>query len=118
MTTVQFVVATALSLFLFVMLANLIVGLYARGAIRAAVDEGARAGAPVDASIGECEQRANDALDGLLGGAMRSDVHVECVDSFGTIRARADVVLRGWLPGVVPDWSFSLTGTAVKEHDP
>ena len=49
---------------------------------------------------------------------MRSGVRVDCVDSLGTIRAEATVVLHGWLPGVVPDWSFSLTGTAVKERDP
>jgi hypothetical protein len=118
MTTLQFVLATALSLVVFVVLANFVVGLYARGAVRAALDEGARAGAPVDASIAECEQRANDALDDLLGGTMRSDVHVQCADDFGTVRARADVVVRGWIPGLVPDWSFALTGTAVKEHDP
>jgi hypothetical protein len=118
MTTAQFVMATALSLFVFVMLANFVVDLYARGAIRAAVDEGARAGAPVDASIGECERRANDALDDLLGGAMRAGVHVDCAESFGTVRARADAVLASWLPGFVPDWWFSLTGTAVKERDP
>ncbi len=118
MTTVQFVAATALSLIVFVMLANLVVDLYARGAIRAAVDEGARAGAPIDSSVGECEQRAKDALDHLLGGEMGSDVRVACVGSLDTIRAQATVVLHGWLPGVVPDWSFSLTGTAVKERDP
>lgn len=118
MTTVQFVAATALSLVVFVMLANLVVDLYARGAIRAAVDEGARAGAPVDSSVGECERRANDALDDLLGGAMRAGVHVDCFDNFGTIRAHATVVLHGWLPGVVPDWSFVLEGTAIKEHNP
>jgi hypothetical protein len=118
MTTVQFVAATAMSLIVFVMLANFVVDLYARGAIRAAVDEGARAGAPFDSSVGECERRAEDALDDLLGGAMRSEVHVDCVDEVGTVRAEATVVLRGWLPGVVPDWSFSLIGTAVKEHDP
>ena len=100
------------------MLANFVVDLYARGAIRAAVDEGARAGAPIDSSVAECERRAQDALDDLLGGAMRSGVRVDCVESPGTIRAQATVVLHGWLPGVVPDWSFSLTGTAVKERDP
>jgi hypothetical protein len=118
MTTVQFVAATALSLVVFVMLANFVVDLYARGAIRAAVDEGARAGAPVDASARECERRARDALDSLLGGTMRAGVQVDCVDTFGTIRAQARAVLRGWLPGILPDWAFSLTGTAIKEHDP
>jgi hypothetical protein len=118
MTTVQFVTATAFSLFVFVVLANFVVALYARGAIRAAVDEGARAGAPVDASTAECRQRAADALDALLGGAMRSGVQLECADEFGTVRARADVTLRGWMPFLIPDWSFSLTGTAVKEREP
>jgi hypothetical protein len=118
MTTVQFVTATAISLFVFVVLANLVVALYARGAVRAAIDEGARAGAPVDSSVVECERRANDALDDLLGGRMRSAVRVGCVDNFGTVRARADVVVGGWIPGVVPDWSFTLTATAVKEHEP
>ena len=118
MTTVQFVTATALSLFLFVLLANLIVALYARGAVRAAIDEGARAGAPVDVSVAECDRRANDALDDLLGGRMRSGVQVECVDNFGTVRARADVVVAGWIPGIVPDWAFTLTASAVKEHEP
>jgi hypothetical protein len=118
MTTVQFVAATALSLVVFVMLANFIVDVYARGAIRAAVDEAARAGAPVDASLADCERRANDALDHLLGGGMRSGVRVDCADGAGTVRARAHAVLRGWLPGVVPDWTFALTGTAVKERDP
>jgi hypothetical protein len=118
MTTVQFVAATALSLLVFVMLANLVVDLYARGAIRAAVDEGARAGSPVDSSIAECERRAKDALDGLLGGAMRAGVQVDCVDDADTVRAQATVVLRGWLPGVVPDWSFSLAGSSVKEREP
>ena len=118
MITVQFVAATAMSLVVFVMLANFVVDLYARGAIRAAVDEGARAGAPIDASAGECRQRANDALDDLVGGAMRSGVRVDCVEHAGTMRAQATVVLHGWLPGIVPDWSFVLTGTAVKEREP
>lgn len=117
-TTVQFVAATALSLVVFVMLANFVVDLYARGAIRAAVDEAARAGAPIDASVSDCERRAANALDDLLGGAMRAGVSVDCEADWGTIRANADVVLRGWIPGVTPDWSFTLVGTAIKERDP
>ena len=49
---------------------------------------------------------------------MRSGVRVDCVEHSGTMRAQATVVLHGWLPGIVPDWSFVLTGTAVKEREP
>ena len=49
---------------------------------------------------------------------MRAGVSVDCVEESGTMRAQATVVLHGWLPGVVPDWSFALTGTAVKEREP
>ena len=68
--------------------------------------------------MAECERRAKDALDNLLGGALRAGVHVDCVDDRGTVRAQATVVLHGWLPGIVPDWSFALAGTAVKEREP
>ena len=119
MATVGFVTATALSLLVFVTLANFVVDLYARGAARAAVDEGIRAGTPLDVSADfQCERRAADALDDLLGGSMRSSVRVRCLAVFGVVYAQADVVLHGWIPGVIPDWSFTLTGAGVKEHDP
>jgi hypothetical protein len=106
-------------LFVFVTLANFVVDLYARGAARAAIDEGIRAGAPLDAvADSRCERRAADTLDGLLGGSMRSSVRVRCLAVFGIVFARAEVVLRGWIPGIIPDWSFTLTGTGVQEHDP
>ena len=119
LSTVSFVAATALSLLVFVTLANFVVDLYARGAARAAIDEGIRAGEPLDADAGpRCEQRAANALDDLLGGSMRADVHVRCLSLFGIVFAQAEVSLRGWIPGITPDWSFTLTGAGVKEHDP
>lgn len=118
MTTIQYVAATALSLVVFVGLANFIVDLYARGVARSAVDEAARAGAPVDASASDCAARAQDVLVNLLGGAMGRAVGITCEERDGKVHARATVRLAGWLPGVVPDWSFTLDGTAVKEQDP
>jgi hypothetical protein len=115
---VQFVAATALTLLVFVALANLVVDLYARGVVRAAIDEGARAGAPVDSTAADCEQRAHDVLDNLLGGRVGRDVRVECHDEQGRMTAGAVVVLRGWIPGVVPDWAFGLVGSSTKERDP
>ena len=118
LSTIQYVAATGLSLVVFVALANVVVDLYARGAVRAAVDEAARAGAPIDTSIDACEQRARDVLDHLLGGQMRAGVQVECSDGVDTVRAHADVVLPSWFPAVIPDWTFSITGSAVKEREP
>jgi hypothetical protein len=117
MTTIQYVAATALSLVVFVGLANFVVDLYARGVARSMVDEAARAGAPIDASPAECAQRARDVVTNLLGGALGRSMAVTCSESGGTVRARATVRLAGWLP-VVPDWSFTLVGSALKEQDP
>ena len=116
-TTIQFVVATALSLVLFVMMANLIVFLYARGAVRAAVDEAARVGARADAGPADCRNRAEATLDGLVGGRLRSQVRVRCETDVDTVKVRADVHLAAWLPGV-PDWVFTLTGRAARERVP
>ena len=43
MTTIQYVAAIGLSLVVFVTMANFVVDLYARGVVRSAMDEGARA---------------------------------------------------------------------------
>ncbi|MET0895634.1 MAG: hypothetical protein ABWY80_07270 [Acidimicrobiia bacterium] len=116
MATLQYVVATACSLVIFVMLVNVVVDLYARGAVRAAIDEAARAGAPIDASASECAARARDVLLHLVGRRIRSGVSITCNERDDAMTARADVRLPSWL-GVIPDWSFTLTGSAVKERD-
>jgi hypothetical protein len=120
MTTAQYVAATGFSLIAFVMMANFVVFLYARGVVRAAVDEGARTGGRFGSSAGECEARAADVVDDLLGGSLGTGVEVGCrEDGRGDVmRARAYVVLRGWLPGVTPDWSFTLEAQSVKERAP
>jgi hypothetical protein len=118
MATVQLVTATALSLVVFVMLTNLVVDLYVRGVVRSAVDEGARAGAPVDLGATDCVDRARDVLAHLVPGPVGRSVRVECREEQGTMRASADAVLRGWLPGLVPDWSFRVVGSATKERSP
>jgi hypothetical protein len=105
-------VATALSLLVFVALANVVVDLYARGVARAAVDEAARAGAAFDASPSDCERRADDVLAGAVA---RGSVDVECDEVDGSMRARATVVLASWLPGL-PAWRFTIDGRVLKEQ--
>ena len=86
MTTIQYVVATAMSLFVFVAMANFVVDLYARGVVRSAVDEGARAGAPIDTSPADCERRARDVLANLLSA--RSDARCACRAARSMARCR------------------------------
>ena len=114
MTTVQYVVATALSLVLFVSLANVIVDLYVRGVARAAVDEAARSGAELDATAADCQARAQGVLDGVVGADV---VRVTCREVGGAMRARARVVLAGWLPGI-PTWTMVIEGEMAKERVP
>ena len=68
-TTIQYVVATGFSLLLFVLVANLLVDLYERGAVRDALDEGVRAGVPVAASADDCLARARDVVTSIAGGS-------------------------------------------------
>jgi hypothetical protein len=117
MTTVQYVAATAFSLIVFVMLANFIVFLYARGVVRASVDEGVRAGSRFGASTAECESRARDVLGDLLAGSLGRDVSIRCESpNEDEMHATVHVTLRGWLPGLVPDWTFTLDARSVREH--
>jgi hypothetical protein len=119
MTTVQYVVATGFSLAVVFFLVNFVVFVYARGAVRAAVDEGARSGSRADAGVAECVERSRDVVDDLVGGALGDGVRVTCEQPDpDTVVAYADVVLQSWLPGVVPDWTFELEARSVKEHAP
>jgi hypothetical protein len=107
-TTIQYVTATALSLVLLVLVANLLVDVYARGAIRDALDEGVRTGAPAGRTAADCEAKAHEVLDGLLSGPVGAGVTVRCARAGGAMTAHAEGTLRSWLPFVVPDWSFTF----------
>jgi hypothetical protein len=107
-TTIQYVATVALSLLLLVLVANLLVDLYARGAIRDALDEGVRAGAPAGRGAPDCRQRAEEVLDGLLRGPVGGDIEVTCERDGHTMRAYAEGALPSWLPMLTPDWHLDL----------
>ena len=113
--TVQYVLAVGLSFVMLVVVANLLVDLYARAAVRDALEEGTRAAVPAGAARSACEDRAHDVLDGLLRGPIGRDVRVRCVAALGVVVATAEVRLRSWLPGVVPDWSFTVRALARRD---
>ena len=68
--TAQFVVVVALSLLFFTMMANVIVFMYGRGVVRAALEEGVRAGSPARASAATCQRAARETMRSLLGGSL------------------------------------------------
>jgi hypothetical protein len=112
-TTIQYVIAVAWSLVLLVLIANLLVDLYARGAVRDALDDGVRAGAPVGASVAACEQRAEEVVTGLVRGPLLNTV-VHCREDGDFVVADAEVTLRSWLPMLIPDWHMHLHAEALR----
>ena len=113
-TTVQYVIAVAWSLVLLVLVANLLVDLYARGAVRDALDDGVRAGTPAAASVSACEARAHEVVQALVRGPLLNAV-VHCEESGAFVVADATVSLRSWLPMLVPDWRMTLHAEALRE---
>jgi hypothetical protein len=111
--TIQYVIAVAWSLVLLVLIANLLVDLYARGAVRDALDDGVRAAAPAGASVLACEQRAREVVTGLVRGPLLQTV-VHCREEGAFVVADAQVTLRSWLPMLIPDWHMHLRAEALR----
>ena len=113
-TTIQYVIAVSWSLILLVLIANVLVDIYARGAVRDALDDGVRAGAPASASAAACEARAREVVSGLVRGPLLQ-ADVRCRESGGFVVAEAHVSLRSWLPMLLPDWRMTLHAEALRE---
>jgi hypothetical protein len=119
--TTQYVAVISFSLLFLVLLVNFVAFQYGRGAVRAALDEGTRAGSRVtDTRAADvCLLRAQEALDGLLGGSMGDQVSLTCTEAAGgrELRAGADVTFLGWFDPM-PKWTFSVQAVAVREQAP
>jgi len=116
--TIQYVLATGLSLLLFVVLANVLVDFYARGVIRSALDEGVRAVVLVDADPKMCESKIREGIDALFRSRREGGVEIRCEIDNGEVFASADVELPSWIPGIVPSWNFRVSERAAREEKP
>jgi Flp pilus assembly protein TadG len=112
-SSVQFVLASGLALLLFLGLANLVVVQYGRGALRSALDQGARVGA-ISASTVQCEQRVADVLGQLLGGRMGDGITASCQVGPGIASATGQAVFVSWTP-FAPDFHIEMTAMATRE---
>ncbi|HET9059833.1 MAG TPA: hypothetical protein VFN61_07920 [Acidimicrobiales bacterium] len=90
---------------------NLVLDEYAKGAIRAAIEQGARAGASWGGTPLQCEATANKALGSLLRGPFGDQVHIVCLVGPGDVSARAYGRLPSLLP-VVPSLQVEMTAIA------
>ncbi len=89
---------------------------YARGVVRSAALEAARASAPIDADAGACIRRFESVRGQLLGGSLGDGVGAaRCAVGEEQVSVTVDVRLEGWLPGS-PDWVFTMEASAVRER--
>ena len=116
-TTVEFVVAAALSLLFTAGLLDVAVVQYSTGAMRSALEAGTRAGSRVGAGAVECEKAAEEWLDDVLGGTRGDGVTVSCRADATTMRASALAVWDAWLPGI-PAWDVRVEAVRAREVVP
>lgn len=111
-SSVQFVLASALALILFLALANLVVVQYGKGAVRSALEQGARVG--TTAGPAACEDTAHRVVESLLGGRLSDGLSLSCTQTGGSIVAAASVTFESWTP-LTPDFAFSVVSRSVVE---
>lgn len=115
-SSVQFVLSAALSLILFLALANLVVVQYGRGVMRSALEQAVRAGS-VTGSAAVCEARAAEVVSQLMGGRMSDDLVVSCSVGPDRVVASAATVFESWTV-LTPHFPVSMSAEAVLEWDP
>lgn len=111
-SSVQFVLASALALILFVALVNLVVFQYGRGALRSALEQGVRAGSV--GGVAACEETANAVVADLLGGTMSDGLVVTCTASGSGVEALGTATFQSWTP-LMPDLELDLVANAIAE---
>ena len=108
----QYVATVGLSLILLVLFANLLVDLYARGAVRDALDEGVRAAAPAGSGRARVRGTGTRGRGRLVARRARTTTCASrAKPTAPTMVAHAEGTLPSWLPFVVPPWRLSLTAT-------
>ena len=115
-SSIQFLLASALGLLLFLILANLVVVQYGRGAVRSALDQGARVGAVTGSELA-CEAKVAEVLDQLLGGTMGQAVNSGCTVGGVSVEAQAEGTFSSWVP-VFGDFYIDLRVQAALEPLP
>lgn len=117
-TSLQFAVLAFFTMFVFAAFVNMVTIQYQLGAVRLAVDEGARHGAAAARSVGDCERLARSILhsedSGLLRGALGEGIEIRCGIAGEEMVAFASGSSQWWMGGL-SDMDFAIEGRAVLE---
>jgi hypothetical protein len=97
---------------LFLALANLVVIQYGRGALRSAVEQGARAGSVGGVAV--CEARGREVIADLIGGRMSDGAVLTCVLDGTDVVASASATFDSWTP-LMADFDFTTSARSVGE---
>ena len=121
--TVEYMAAVLFSLLLLVGVTNVIAVQYAKGVLRAAVDEGVRDAARLmteggreDAAVvvARCQHRVDEVRHNLLRGSMAERLSSRCTATDTKVTATIEGHFDGWLPRI-PDFDARTEGTATRE---
>jgi hypothetical protein len=110
----ELVVGFALFMIFVIVAINLAVLQYARGSVRAAVEEAARAGALSGQGVAECQAIAVETFRSLLGGPYGENIGFECTDAGDRITARGYGGFEPWI-AVMPTVNIDVQVVATKE---
>lgn len=113
LTSVQFLLASALGLVLAISLLNLTVVQYGRGALQSALEQGVRAGS-LHGDLRACEETINSVAGQLLAGRMSDGLTFECSSASGLISASASATFPSWSP-LTGDFQVQLESRALIE---
>ena len=117
-TSLQFAVLAFFTMVVFAAVVNVVAVQYQLGAVRLAVDAGARHGGAAARSAGDCEQLAGSILhresSGLLRGTLGQGIEIRCEVVGAEMVATASGSSQWWMGGL-PDMDFAIEGRSVLE---
>lgn len=116
LASLEFVVAAALAMVFVVGLVQVIAYQYTKGAVTAALERGARAGAVAGGGERECLAALSDSLAEVLGGVVGDGLTAGCTVDEETVRAHATGSVPSWMAG--PSLAFDLEVLATREPGP
>lgn len=116
--TLPAIASIGILLVIFVVVFQFTLWIYGHGALRLAVQEAARATAPLDADADDCRRHFDHVRSQLLGGALGDGVSpVRCTVNAERVQVEVTAHFESWFL-FMPGWDAEVAAIAVKEVEP